>query len=489
MAMNIFERNYNLLNRFAGEEETLLTLAEDLTNRLDGSITRAQAKELMSYDSARFAFVSDLLLNSAVELREPLFIRTAMCISAYIYDEQSTVHEAQSYMCMFTNGVRFLNEAGKREVLKSLNNAKDFFNIIIDSAYEREHVFYYAMLLPSEVESMYVDNVYRAAWVILTGHAGEKALTGWETFSLKQLKTALKNVERIDRYARISHIEYDYSEGMAKEVHDILVTLSEVSDGEFTPVFFETSEDMAAEGELMSNCIACSWNAHTVDAFYCACIYRGVRIDIEIGLDFATNQYTVFQIYEKNNASTDLTAELQDALESLIDETAIDKVMKLENVIKVDAGYDYYLNPETGEIIMENKEDIYHEGTRYILVDDKVYKQLYASHINHQYALQDVTGTEEASEVLDTAARERMAIEERAKLESEYDALFDDSDDSDDSDEEFEPRYLDDDFDDEEEDDVWLMPETDPDTPNFWEACFTPEDIAELDAASEDAII
>lgn len=443
MAMNIFERNYNLLNRFANEEETLLTLAEDLTNRLDGSITRAQAKELMSYDSVRFGFISDLLLNYAVELREPLFIRTAMCISTYIYTTQSTEHKAQSYMCMFTNGIRFLNDAGKREVLKSLINAKDFFSIIVDAMFERERVFYYAQLLPNEVESMYVDSVYRAAWVILNGHAGEEVLTDWEQYSLKQLKTALKNVERIDRYARISHIEYDYSKGMAKEVHDILVTLSELSDGDFTPIFFETSEDMAAEGELMSNCIAGSWNAHTVDAFYCACIYRGVRIDIEIGLDFATNQYAVFQVYEKNNAFTVLTEELQDALESLIDETAIDKVMKLENVIKVDAGYDYYLNPETGEIIMENSEDIYHEGTRYILVDDKVYKQLYASRINHQYALQDVTGTEEAGEVLDTAARERMAIEERAKLESEYDALFADFDDSD---EDFEPRYLDEDF-------------------------------------------
>lgn len=434
MAMNIFERNYNLLNRFANEEETLLTLAEDLTNRLDGSITRAQAKELMSYDSVRFGFISDLLLNYAAELHEPIFIRTAMCISAHIYIGQPTEHEAKAYMCMFTNGIRFLNDAGKREVLKSLSNAKDFFNVIVDAMFKREQVFYYAMLLPQEVESMYVDDTYKAAWVILNGHAGEEVLTDWETFSLKQLKTALKNVERIDRYARISHIEYDYSKGMAKEVHDILVALSEVSDGEFTPIFFETSEDMAAEGELMSNCIAGSWNAHTVDAFYCACIYRGVRIDIEIGIDFATNQYTVFQVYEKNNAATNLTSELQDALDFIIDEMAIDKAMKLENVIKVEAGDDYYLNPETGEIIIENREDIYHEGTRYILVDDKVYKQLYVSYINNQYALQDVTGTEEASEVLDTAARERAAIEERAKLKSEYDALFADFDDFDDSD-------------------------------------------------------
>jgi len=437
MAMNIFERNYNLLSRFANEEAALLTLAEDLTNRLDGSITRAQAKELMSYNPHRFDFISNLLLNYAVELREPLFIRTAMCMSTYIYISQSTEHEAQSYMCMFTNSIRFLNDAGKREVLKSLVNAKDFFNIIVDSMYERERVFYYAMLLPNEVESMYVDDTYKAAWVILNGHAGEEVLTGWETFSLKQLKTALKNVERIDRYARISHIEYDYSKGMAKEVHDILVALGEVSKGEFTPIFFETSEDMAAEGELMSNCIAGSWNVHTVDAFYCACIYRGVRIDIEIGLDFASNQYTVFQVYEHNNNATDLTAELQDALDFIIDEMAIDKAMKLENVIKVEAGDDYYLNPETGEIIMENREDIYHKGTRYILVDDKMYKQLYVSYITQQYALQDITGTEEAGEVLDKAARERMAIEERAKLESEYDALFDDSDDSDDSDEDF----------------------------------------------------
>lgn len=482
MAMNIFERNYNLMSRFANEEEALLTLAEDLTNRLDGSITRAQAKELMSHSKHKFDFIADLLLNYAVELREPLFIRTAIDISTYIYTEHPTEHGAQSYMCMFTNGIRFLNDAGKREVLKSLINAKNFFSIIVDAMFERERVFYYAQLLPNEVESMYVDDIYKAAWVILNGHAGEKCLTDWETFSLKQLKTALKNVERIDRYARISHIEYDYSKGMAKEVHDILVALGEVSKGEFTPIFFETSEDMAAEGELMSNCIAGSWNAHTVDAFYCACIYKGVRIDIEIGLDFASNQYTVFQVYEHNNASTDLTAELQDALDFIIDEMAIDKAMKLEDVIKVEAGDDYYLNPETGEIIMENREDIYHEGTRYILVDDKVYKQLYVSYITQQYALQDITGTEEAGEVLDKAARERMAIEERAKLESEYDALFADEDDSDD----FEFQC----FDDADEDatDVWLMPETDPDTPNFWEACFTPDDIDALDTASEDSI-
>ena len=127
--------------------------------------------------------------------------------------------------------------------------------------------------------------------------------------------------------------------------------------------------------------------------------------------------------------------------------------------------------------------------------DDKVYKQLYVSYITNQYALQDVTGTEEASEVLDTAARERMAIEERAKLESAYDALFDGDDMFDDLDDDIQFNYINDDSllnnDDDDactDTNVWLVPETDPDTPNFWEACFTPDDIDALDAASEDSI-
>lgn len=314
-------KNYEMLARFADQDESKLKLAEVLAWEIEAPITRAQAKAIMSYDARAVIHMTRALIAQAVELHEPVFIATA--IEAYfaslvIYKPR---YQKNRYACLLSTALQFLTETSKREILKSVNNALALIDVILKTIEERKRVYEYALYSPMWAHEMYVDNPYKAAWVVVNGDdKGVKSLiTGYELFTLKQLKTALKNVERIDRYAQIESIEYDYSSGMAKEVKDFL---DDVDIDDFVVIYFRKSEDMAAEGERMQNCIAGYWNCHTVDAFYCACRYKGSRIDLEIGENILTGGFMVYQCFEKGNTTTEYTEELESILEEYFEKVA-----------------------------------------------------------------------------------------------------------------------------------------------------------------------
>lgn len=438
--MDVTMKNYEMLERFSSKTPEALSGIEHLANVIESPITRAQAKALMTVDSTRHQLVSADVLNYAVELREPMFIETALNISAYIAIKNPARRRYAEHMLMFKNAISFLTDVSRREVLKSIDNAKGLYAAILKACDERKQVYAYALYDPAYVEAMHVDNVYRAAWVIVNGSKGDEVVTGWEYFTLKALKTALKNVERIDRYAQIEHIEYNYSSGIAKEVKDILDTCN---IPEFKPIYFETSKDIAAEGEIMNNCIAGSWNAHTFDSFYCACIYKGVRMDIEISKDFVSHGYAVFQLFEKNNKESDLTDELRELLEACFEEywwnislssTADAVILEFHSTV----GLPCAIDTSTGEVLIDQYEEVKLDSCKYYVgmdVNDNtvVYVHIHTRYDKRKTIARNITGTEQAGEVLDELERVHATIERRAKLEREYDTLFDDEDnDSDD---------------------------------------------------------
>ena len=321
--MDVTMKNYEMLARFAGQDEEKLKIASDLSWDIESSLTRAQAKMLMSFDKLSYCYVPMPLLNYALDLHEPIFIETAINVCKWIMITRRPLGNKERYTRMLCDAFQFLTDVSRREVLKNLDNAKDLYTLIENAIDERRKVYFYALYDPRYVECMNVDTPYKAAWVIVNGKEGMSTVTDWEQFTLKQLKTVLKNVERIDRYAQIEHIEYEYSSGMAKEVKDILDN-ADIDD--FVVIYFKNSEDMAAEGERMQNCIAGYWNCHTVDVFYCACIYKGSRIDLEIGENILTDGFLVYQCFEKGNTTTDRTEELESILDEYFEKVAPTKI-------------------------------------------------------------------------------------------------------------------------------------------------------------------
>lgn len=252
-------------------------------------LTEAQGKVLLNEPCPSEEGGTLGVLEYAIKLREPTFLRTA---AELLWSTDNLC------LCLVLD---VLNEAAQRQLLKNPDAFMNLLPLINEALQYRNCVAPYEVWKPcGDVE---INSIYRAAWYILDAYGGDYLATVTERYSLKKLKTALKAPERIDRYAQIEHVEYDYSKGYLRVVKG-LVESAAIPD--FEPIWFKTSEDIAAEGARMSNCIASYWYCQGDSRCIFACIYKGTRIDIEISGD----TLNIRQCYEYGNKSSDLTAEL-----------------------------------------------------------------------------------------------------------------------------------------------------------------------------------
>ena len=284
----------DLLLKLAGNDATKQNRAEQWSNlfwccRMD--LTEAQGKVLLNEPCVPEEAGTVFALCWAINLREPVFLKTAIDI---LWDTQA--HDG----LVLSKVLDVLNEDAQRQLLKTPDTFKSLMVLINEVEHYRDNVPEYVLWCPNKDYD--INSVYRAAWYVVDSRCYyESVIT--ERYSLKKLKAALKTPERIDRYAQIEHVEYDYSTGYLS----IIRTRIEAANiAEFEPIWFRTSEDIAAEGAIMNNCIAGYWNRHGDNCCIFACIYKGTRIDVEVSGDMLN----IRQCYEYGNKSSNLTDEL-----------------------------------------------------------------------------------------------------------------------------------------------------------------------------------
>lgn len=284
----------DLLLKLAGNDDTKQWRAEQWASlfwccRMD--LTEAQGKVLLNEPCVTEETGTVFALCWAINLREPVFLKTAIDLIRAL-----SGHDVQ----VLYKVLDVLNEDAQRQLLKTPENFMSLLSLVNEVKHYRDNVPEYILWCPDK--NYDVNSIYRAAWYVVDGISYHDP-TITERYSLKKLKAALKTPERIDRYARIEHVEYDYSNGYLRVVK-VLVESAAIPD--FEPIWFKTSEDIAAEGARMSNCIASYWECQGDNRCIFACIYKGTRIDIEISGD----TLNIRQCYEYGNKSSDLTAEL-----------------------------------------------------------------------------------------------------------------------------------------------------------------------------------
>lgn len=284
----------DLLLKLAGNDATKQKRAEQWANlfwccRMD--LTEAQGKVLLNEPCVPEEAGTVFALCWAINLREPVFLKTAIDI---LWD--TPAHDG----LVLSKVLDVLNEDAQRQLLKTPDTFKSLMVLINEVEHYRDNAPGYTLWCPNKDYD--INSVYRAAWYVVDSHCYyESVIT--ERYSLKKLKAALKTPERIDRYAQIEHVEYDYSTGYLS----IIRTRIEAANiAEFEPIWFRTSEDIAAEGAIMNNCIAGYWNRHGDCCCVFACIYKGTRIDVEVSGDMLD----IRQCYEQGNKSSALTDEL-----------------------------------------------------------------------------------------------------------------------------------------------------------------------------------
>lgn len=284
----------DLLLKLAGNDATKQKRAEQWANlfwscRMD--LTEAQGKVLLNEPCVPEEAGTVFALCWAINLREPVFLKTAIDI---LWDTQA--HDG----LVLSKVLDVLNEDAQRQLLKTPDTFKSLMVLINEVEHYRDNAPGYTLWCPNKDYD--INSVYRAAWYVVDSRCYyESVIT--ERYSLKKLKAALKTPERIDRYAQIEHVEYDYSTGYLS----IIRTRIEAANiAEFEPIWFKTSEDIAAEGAIMNNCIAGYWNHHGDNCCIFACIYKGTRIDVEVSGDMLN----IRQCYEQGNKSSALTDEL-----------------------------------------------------------------------------------------------------------------------------------------------------------------------------------
>lgn len=284
----------DLLLKLAGNDATKQKRAEQWANlfwscRMD--LTEAQGKVLLNEPCVPEEAGTVFALCWAINLREPVFLKTAIDI---LWDTQA--HDG----LVLSKVLDVLNEDAQRQLLKTPDTFKSLMVLINEVEHYRDNAPGYTLWCPNKDYD--INSVYRAAWYVVDSRCYyESVIT--ERYSLKKLKAALKTPERIDRYAQIEHVEYDYSTGYLS----IIRTRIEAANiAEFEPIWFRTSEDIAAEGAIMNNCIAGYWNHHGDNCCIFACIYKGTRIDVEVSGDMLN----IRQCYEQGNKSSALTDEL-----------------------------------------------------------------------------------------------------------------------------------------------------------------------------------
>lgn len=284
----------DLLLKLAGNDATKQKRAEQWANlfwscRMD--LTEAQGKVLLNEPCVPEEAGTVFALCWAINLREPVFLKTAIDI---LWDTQA--HDG----LVLSKVLDVLNEDAQRQLLKTPDTFKSLMVLINEVEHYRDNVPEYVLWCPNK--SYDINSIYRAAWYVVDYRCCYDPIIT-ERYSLKKLKAALKTPERIDRYAQIEHVEYDYSTGYLS----IIRTRIEAANiAEFEPIWFKTSEDIAAEGAIMNNCIAGYWNHHGDNCCIFACIYKGTRIDVEVSGDMLN----IRQCYEQGNKSSALTDEL-----------------------------------------------------------------------------------------------------------------------------------------------------------------------------------
>lgn len=284
-----------LLAKLAGNDDTKQMRARQWTNlvwscRMD--LTEAQGKVLLNEPCIDEAADALFALCWAINIREPVFLKTTIDLLRAL---------SGHYVQVLHKVLEVLNEDAQRQLLKTPENFMSLQSLVNEAECYRDNVPEWQLWCP-DTPTYSINNVYRAAWYVVDSRCYyEPVIT--ERYSLKKLKAALKTPERIDRYAQIEHVEYDYSTGYLS----IIRTRIEAANiAEFEPIWFRTSEDIAAEGAIMNNCIAGYWNHHGDNCCIFACIYKGTRIDVEV----SGSMLNIRQCYEQGNKSSALTDEL-----------------------------------------------------------------------------------------------------------------------------------------------------------------------------------
>lgn len=323
----------DLLLKLAGNDDTKQWRAEQWANlfwccRMD--LTEAQGKVLLNEPCVPEEAGTVFALCWAINLREPVFLKTAIDLIRAL-----SGHDVQ----VLYKVLDVLNEDAQRQLLKTTENFMSLLSLVNEVKHYRDNVPEYILWCPDK--NYDVNSIYRAAWYVVDSISYHDPIIT-ERYSLKKLKAALKTPERIDRYAQIEHVEYDYSKGYLRVVKD-LVESAAIPD--FEPIWFKTSEDIAAEGARMSNCIAGYWYCQGDSRCIFACIYKGTRIDIEISGD----TLNIRQCYEYGNESSDLTAELTGLLNA-----ALNPLFEVD-FIYANAGTTVYLYDPFGFGELEHK--------------------------------------------------------------------------------------------------------------------------------------
>ena len=379
----------DLLLKLAGNDATKQKRAEQWANlfwccRMD--LTEAQGKVLLNEPCVPEEAGTVFALCWAINLREPVFLKTAIDI---LWD--TPAHDG----LVLSKVLDVLNEDAQRQLLKTPDTFKSLMVLINEVEHYRDNAPEYTLWCPNKDYD--INSVYRAAWYVVDSRCYyESVIT--ERYSLKKLKAALKTPERIDRYAQIEHVEYDYSTGYLS----IIRTRIEAANiAEFEPIWFRTSEDIAAEGAIMNNCIAGYWNQHGISRVVFACIYKGRRLDIEIGEK--DNAFTVYQCFEKSNQTTEIADELIVKLDQAIANYYITTLPIQDHALKVCVFHDgAVLLLETGEIVIDDAKwhpTSVHQihGIHPITGTAVAYKAVYTQYENAKFTvvIKDITGTEE----------------------------------------------------------------------------------------------
>ena len=414
----------DLLLKLAGNDATKQKRAEQWANlfwccRMD--LTEAQGKLLLNEPCVPEEAGTVFALCWAINLREPVFLKTTVDL---LWNTDAM------YLCKVLD---VLNEAAQRQLLKTPDNFLNLLILIDDALQYRNCVEPYELWKPcGDVE---INSIYRAAWYILDAYGGYLA-TVTERYSLKKLKAALKAPERIDRYAQIEHVEYDYSTGCLKEAKEVIEALN---IPEFEPIWFRTSEDIAAEGSIMHNCIAGYWNDIGTTRIMLACIYKGMRIDLEIDDD--SYGLSVIQCFEKFNKTTDTSDELLCVLDDALQLYNLDSIAaKDTSLLRCELCHDAMVRVDTGEIAIDyikfhHVHSAQIHGAHPITGAPVVYKIVYyaSTAAGKYYLLKDITGTDEV----------HPWTEEDDDFEDDG-FEDDDFDDYADYDDDFAPQFLDD---------------------------------------------
>ena len=410
-----------LLIKLAGNDATKQKRAEQWANlfwccRMD--LTEAQGKVLLNEPCVPEEAGTVFALCWAINLREPVFLKAAIDI---LWD--TPAHDG----LVLSKVLDVLNEDAQRQLLKNPDAFMNLLPLINEALQYRNCVEPYELWKPcGDVE---INSVYRAAWYVVDSRCYyESVIT--ERYSLKKLKAALKTPERIDRYAQIEHVEYDYSTGCLKEAKEVIEALN---IPEFEPIWFRTSEDVAAEGSIMHNCIAGYWNDIGTMRIMLACIYKGTRIDLEIDDD--SYGFSVIQCFEKFNKTTDTSDELLCVLDDALQLYNLDSIAaKDTSLLRCELCRDAMVLVDTGEIVIDyikfhHTHSAQIHGANPITGVPVVYKIVYyaSTDAGKYYLLKDITGTDEVY-----------------PWTEEYNDFEDEDDDFDDYDEAFEPQFLDD---------------------------------------------